>query len=133
MFKSIRKAGWIAALAAGTLLAVSPASARDRPDGDNDAAIAVAAGIAGLAIGAALASDDDHRHYRRGRYYRDDRYYDRGYYYDRGRYYDRGYYRDYRRGYYNRDSYRRHHRDYRGDRYERRHRDWHHKNRRYRY
>jgi hypothetical protein len=61
---------------------------RDR----NDNGAAIAAGIAGLAIGAALAGGshdryDDHR-YRRG--------YDRQGYYDRG-YYDRGYYG---RGYY---------------------------------
>ena len=50
---------------------------------DDDAGIALGAGIVGLALGAAIASD-------RSRY--DDRYYDgpRGYYDDYG--YDRGYY-----------------------------------------
>lgn len=49
---------------------------------------AIVAGIAGLAVGAAIASSSR------------DRYYDRPYYYDRG-YYDRGYYP--RRGYYYED------------------------------
>lgn len=63
----------------------------------NDHGDAVVAGIAGLAIGAALASSNRDRGY-----YRDGRYYDRGYnnrgYYSRGyapRYYDRGYTRGY--------------------------------------
>jgi hypothetical protein len=53
----------------------------------NDAGVAVAAGVVGLALGAALAGD--HGYYDRGYY--DRGYYDRGYgYYDRG--YDPGYY-----------------------------------------
>ena len=62
--------------AAGALTAAAPASARDYRHHDNSGA-AVAAGIAGLAIGAAIASGNDG-------------YYDRGYY-DRG-YYGRSYY-----------------------------------------
>ena len=50
---------------------------RDR-DGD-----ALAAGIVGLALGAAIASGNDGRRYS---------YYDRGYYEPRGYYVDRGYY-----------------------------------------
>jgi len=66
--------------AAGALAASVPASARDWDDHhwrhhDNSGA-AVAAGIAGLAIGAALASSNDH-------YYGGSYYYDRpAYYYD---------------------------------------------------
>ena len=56
----------------------------------DDAAIAVAAGVAGLALGAALSSGD-----RGGRYYRSypsrSYYYDRGYGYYGGGYYDRPY------------------------------------------
>lgn len=54
---------------------------------NNDDGAAIAAGIAGLAIGAALASGN------RDRGYYNDRYYDRGYY-GRGHYDDRRYYRD---------------------------------------
>lgn len=70
---------------AGASLPAAEAAARDRDyyrhyrHGDNDAALA--AGIAGLAIGAAIASSGS----RRG-------YYDDGYRYDRRYRYDRGYY-----------------------------------------
>lgn len=84
-----------ATLAATTLATAAPAQAHDYyrgRGGNNDAALAIGAGVVGLAIGAAIASD------------RSDRYYDRGYY-------DRGYYSDdydsypvYRGGYYY-DSY----------------------------
>jgi hypothetical protein len=89
MFKTtIRHAGIACAVAAGAMtLGTTTAEARDRyyrDRGDNDAAIAIGAGILGLAVGAAVASD------RRGRYY-DDRYY-----YGR----PRGYYRTYPRNYY---------------------------------
>lgn len=90
-----------AAVAALTLaggMAASVTSAEARPydrryHRDNDHGDAVVAGIAGLAIGAALASSNRDRGYYRGRYY-DGRYYDRGYYrpYYRDRYYSRGYY-----------------------------------------
>jgi hypothetical protein len=51
------KAGWVAAaLAAGSLALATPAQAH----GD-DAAIAIGAGIVGLAVGAAIASDRGHR------------------------------------------------------------------------
>jgi hypothetical protein len=79
-------------LAASALMAsVSPAAAqdyRDYRDGDNTAAVAIGAGILGLAVGAIAASGNDDR-------YRDRRYYDRQYYsndnwnYRNGRSYDR--------------------------------------------
>jgi hypothetical protein len=93
--------GGLAALTcvAGVVAPATEAAARDRHyyryhrHHDDDGA-AIAAGIAGLAIGAALASSGN----RRG-------YYDDGYRYDRRyRYYDRGYYgRPY--GYYERPGY----------------------------
>lgn len=83
------------ALGAAALTAAAPAEAqRYRHHRDRDHSGAIVAGVAGLAIGAALASGS-----RRDRgYYYDDRYYDRGYY-NRG-YYNDGYYaRPYHRGY----------------------------------
>lgn len=97
------------ALGAATLSSASPALADGwrghRHGGGDDAAIAIGAGVVGLALGAAIASsrDDD-------RYERDDYYYDRGYpqyreyYYYRegprypGRYYrhDRGWHNGWR-------------------------------------
>ena len=71
----LKKAGLGVALAATSLAVAAPAEAqrwRHYDDGDDAAAAAIIAGVAGLAIGAALADDD--------RYY--DRY-DRDYYYDR--------------------------------------------------
>lgn len=111
--KSIAKRiGLGAVLAATALTAVSPAQAHDRYDrgrGDG-AAIAIGAGILGLAVGAAIADRSDDRYYDR-RYYGDRRYVtirDRpGYYYYyegrpnryyQDRYYDR-YYAPYRRDY----------------------------------
>lgn len=69
----VKKLGLGAALAATTLAVAAPAEARRyyRDRGDDAAAAAALAGIAGLAIGAAIASD------RRDRYY-DDYYYDYG-------------------------------------------------------
>ena len=93
-----------AALAAITLggavcATAAPAEARDHYYGGhrhNDAGVAVAAGVVGLALGAALASDHGYSH----RGYYDRGYYDRGYY--DGGYYDRG---DYP-GYYGYGGYR---------------------------
>ena len=96
-------------MAGGWQTAPTQAEARDRwRDGDNDAAIAIGAGIVGLAIGAMIADRDDDRYYD-SRYYNNRRYVrvrgypDYYYYYDgypnryyRDRYYDRDY-----RGYYN--------------------------------
>ncbi|WP_408586307.1 hypothetical protein [Novosphingobium sp.] len=103
----VRKGALALGLAASALAAAAPAQAHDyyydRHRGSDDAAIAIGAGIIGLAVGAAIASDHDDRRY----YYRD-----RGYYYPRyrGGYYSAPVYR----GYYYRDDDRRW-RDY--DRY----------------
>lgn len=110
----IQKAAIGTALVASALTAAAPAEARSyyrygRHHGGDDAAIAIAAGIAGLAIGAAISDNN------RGRYY------DRGYYYDsypryRGYYsypsyyynsYPDYYYQDYRYRDRYRDRYRR--------------------------
>ena len=61
---------------------------------DNDAGVAVAAGIVGLALGAALASSNNGHSYARGGYAYDNGYYSRGHY-PYG-YYSRGYERRYR-------------------------------------
>ena len=100
MNRLFRRAGLIAAAFAGALAATAPAHARDR-HGDDDAAIAIGAGLVGLAIGAAIASDDRH-----------DRYYDRHYYRDYPRYHYRewrGRDREYRRYKKHRDRYYRRH------------------------
>ena len=92
---------------AGTVCATAaPAAAHDwdhryygdRHDRRNNDGAAVAAGVIGLALGAALASNNSHSYSDRG--YSDRSYSDRGYD-DRG-YYNRGYYN---RGYYNRGYY----------------------------
>lgn len=96
-----RNAALAVALAGATLFAPMQASAqerwRDRDRGGDDAAIAIGAGLVGLAIGAVIASDNDGSRYRRSRdYYYDDYYYrprNRSYYYDNDRYY-RNYYRN---------------------------------------
>ena len=80
------------ALAATALTAASPAMARDRyyrgHRGD-DAAVAIGAGLVGLAVGAAIASDRDDRYERV--------YYNDGYYYPRRHYVETYYYGDYPR------------------------------------
>lgn len=131
MFHHLKKLGLAAGLASMSLLTAQPAQARDR--GDNDAAIAIGAGIIGLAIGAAIADRGDDRYYDR-RYYPSRRYVTvrgrPGYYYYyqgnpnryyRDRYYTR-YYQPYYRERYSRGRYRN---DYRYDRrdYRRRYRD----------
>jgi hypothetical protein len=119
-----RRAVLAAALAVTGFAGATAAEARDRHrGGGDDAAIAIGAGLVGLAIGAALADRDDdyygdRRWHSSRRYVRVDGYPDYYYYYPNNprRYYrDRYYSRDYRRGYGSR-SY------YRGDRWERRHR-----------
>lgn len=96
-------------LAASALAAASPAMAHGyyRHRGDDDAAIAIGAGIIGLAVGAAIADHDDDRYYDTGwyparRYVTVEGYPGYYYYYDgypnryyRDRYYDR-YYAPYR-------------------------------------
>lgn len=112
MKKLFRKAVLAVTLAASALTIAAPAQARDgyrhHRGGGDGAAIAIGAGIIGLAVGAAIASDRN-----------DDRYYDRGYYYDSYPRYRGGYYyNSYPRQYYRYD-YRDARRDYRRDR-----RDW---------
>ena len=96
--QTITKAVLGLTLGATALTAAAPADAqRYRHRHRDNTGTAVVAGIAGIAIGAALASSS-----RRDRYY--DRYDRRYYNYDRNYYdYDRPYYRD--RGYYPRDGY----------------------------
>ena len=113
MLHAIRRAVLTVALLATTVGAAATAEARDRyghRGGGDDAAIAIGAGVVGLAIGAALASDN-----RRG-YYRD-RHYRGRYYYPRSRYRTSYYYQSYPGYYY--DSYPRYrtYPRYRGDRY----------------
>ena len=121
MLKSLKRIGIVAALS--TSAVATTADARDRyRHHDDDAAIAIGAGIVGLAIGAAIASDHDDRYYYRDRrYYRA---YPDHYYYERA---PRGYYRDYRRNrWYDRDS------RYRGHKYYRKHKRWHDRHDRWR-
>jgi hypothetical protein len=100
-----------AGLAATALASTTPAMARDYHRGnDNTAAVAIGAGILGLAVGAIAASSNDRDRYYDNRYdgrvYASDWSYRDGYYWDRdgGRHgrdewqrYNRG--GDYRRGY----------------------------------
>lgn len=83
---------------AGALATGADAADRRRYHRDNDNGAAIAAGIAGLAIGAALASSSRDRGYYRNDYYYRDYDYDRRYY-PRG-YYERRYYRPPAYGYY---------------------------------
>lgn len=99
--------GATAALAATCLGFTQGAEARDRWDrrsGGNDAAIAIGAGILGLAVGAAIADRGDSRYYDRN-YYGNRRYVTvrgrPGYYY----YYDGAPRRYYQDRYYGRPNY----------------------------
>jgi hypothetical protein len=122
MLNVFKRAGIVAALAVGSMTLAPTAEARGRHyrhhSGD-DAAIAIGAGVVGLALGAALASDRRGGYNARGYYYDDGYYYarPRAYYYPRYRYYYRTYPRRY---YYN--NYRHH---YRGGWDRGRHRGWH--------
>ena len=127
LMKGLKSTVW--ALAPALAFAVAqPAVARDgyRHDrrGGDDAAIAIGAGVVGLALGAAIASsgrDRDRDYYYDDGYYNDDGYYPRQSYYYRvqPRYYaypaygyPRGYRRDWRgprAGY----RWRHHHRNWR--------------------
>jgi hypothetical protein len=109
----LKKTAFATALAATALTSATPAMARDHYNrGGDRTGTAIAVGVAGLALGAIIASSSN-RHDR----YRDDRYYDRNvrYYdgYNGYNGYDRSYdyYRDgrgYDRGgrYYDRRGYR---------------------------
>lgn len=116
----LKKAVLAGALGVSTVTFASPAMADDwrhrRHHGGDEAGAAVAGGIIGLALGAAIASGSRDRYYDDGYYYRD-RPRTRVYVYDsypryyRG--YDRRYYRHhYPRGYYN--GYGGHYRGHRG-------------------
>ena len=104
MNNMLKKAGLGVALAATALTTAMPADAqRYRHRDHSDAGPAIVAGIAGLAIGAAIASDHSRDRYRDD-YYRQHGYatnYDDGYYRQHGYYPANGYYAyDYqRRGY----------------------------------
>lgn len=131
----LKTMGVAAALAASTLGMTQAAQAQGRWDrGGDDAAIAIGAGILGLAVGAALADRDDGYYYDR-RYYNSRRYVtvrgrpDYYYYYDgaprryyRDRYYGRPiiYGNDYRGWGRNDRRYRDDRWDGRGDRWDRR-------------
>lgn len=98
----LKKATLGVALGAAALTTAAPAEAQRWHRGyrgHDRTGPAIVAGIAGLAVGAAIASSNRDRYYDR-RYYNDGYYdrggYDRGYYYDRpyrGGYYDRCYVR----------------------------------------
>lgn len=121
-----QKASIALALGASVLAVASPAEAQRYGGGyrgRDNGGTAVVAGIAGLAIGAAIASNNNRgRYYDRG--YEAPVVYDEPYYYDRGPVYqpgydayyqERGYYRDDRR-YHDHRGYDRGYREgYRGD------------------
>lgn len=119
MTSFLKKAGIGAVLAATVLTAAAPAEAqrwggyRDYGRRGGDAGPAIVAGIAGLAIGAAIASNRNDR-------FRDRYYYDRGYPrdYDYRFYHDHGYYpHDGYYAYSYRDRYPRCYTERRWDRY----------------
>ncbi|MFA7604268.1 MAG: hypothetical protein WCY29_14800 [Novosphingobium sp.] len=115
MLQNWKRAGFAAALAVGAMTIGTTAEARDRyRDRGDETALVIGAGIIGLALGAAIASDNDRYYYRDGYYYGPPRHYYRGY--PREYRYDRYPRRDYR-------AYRGH--DHRRDRHrERRYRGW---------
>jgi hypothetical protein len=102
----LKKATLAAALGATTLAAAAPAEAQRwrRHDRGDATGAAIVAGIAGLAIGAALTSRDrydprydyDYRYYDQRGYFPNDGYYARNYYADPR--WDRGWNRGYNRG-----------------------------------
>ncbi|HUQ12840.1 MAG TPA: hypothetical protein VM055_01010 [Novosphingobium sp.] len=118
MIQHIRKFALAGALLASLALAAAPAEARHRyySRHHDRTGTAIAAGVVGLAVGAALASGSRDRYYGGS-------YHDSGYYYDRG-YYPQAYYPRYRTSYYY-PRYRTYYDYDRYDRYERKHRRWH--------
>ncbi len=112
-----RNATIATALAATALASATPAMARDYyRHNDNTAAVAIGAGVVGLALGAIIASNSNDRDRYRDR----DRYYDSGYAYDSGWQYRDGWYWDRDGGRHSRDDYDRYQRggrnEWRGDR-----------------
>ena len=102
-----------------TLTVAAPAEARDRyyrhhRGGGDDAAIAIGAGVIGLALGAAIASGnrndrdyyDDRYYYPRQNYYES---YPQQYYAYPQQYYRQDYYQSYPRGYNNNRRWKKHH------------------------
>ena len=121
IFKKLTTAAVAGAVA---LTIAAPAEARDRyyrhRSGGNDAAIAIGAGVIGLALGAAIASGnrndrydyDDRYYYPRQNYYQS---YPQQYYYQpypRQHYYQQQYRQDYNysypRGYYDNRRWKKH-------------------------
>ncbi len=100
MHKTFTKALIAAGLATSALAVTAPAEARPYYHGGRGGDVVVA-GIAGLAVGAALASDH-RRYYPREYYYRD---YPVDYYYDDGPVYPYAYPVYYSGGYYPRSYY----------------------------
>ncbi|WP_137864342.1 MULTISPECIES: hypothetical protein [unclassified Sphingomonas] len=94
MTNFVKKAVLGTVLGATVLVAVAPAAEAQRYRryrGHDDTGTAIVAGIAGLAVGAAIASSNNNRRYDYDRHY----YRDHGYYPTDGYYY-RDYYRSYR-------------------------------------
>jgi hypothetical protein len=106
-----RNATIATALAATALASATPAMARDHyRNNDNTAAVAIGAGVIGVALGAILASNNNRDRYR------DDRYYGSSYgsVYESNWQYRDGWYWDRDGGRHNRDDYDRYQRgDYR--------------------
>lgn len=101
-----RKTALATALAATALAGATPAMAQDRygqRHHDNSAAVAIGAGVLGLAIGAIIASSNHHD--RDDRRYYNGYVYSPGYAYSNGGWYDG--YRYYNGWFYDRDGYRR--------------------------
>jgi hypothetical protein len=102
----LKKTALAAGLAATALASTTPAMARDYHRGnDNTAAVAIGAGILGLAVGAIAASSNN----------RNDRYYDNDRYYASDWSYRDGYYWDGNGGRHDRDEYQRYNQGNRGD------------------
>ena len=140
MLKMLKRCGLATVLVAASFAVATTAEARHRDRGDDTSAIAIGAGIVGLAVGALFADRDDGNYYdrdyyRHRRYVRVSGYPDYYYYYDgypnryyRDRHYDRHYGQYYGRRHDNRWD-----RGYYGNRwnrgYDRSHRRYRHGNR----
>ena len=102
--KFIKNSVIAATLAATAMVTSSPAMAQSYRNNDNTAAIAIGAGVIGLAIGAIVGSSNNRDRYDDRYHVRDGWYYNDGYYYNRsGNRYNRS---DWERRYNNNRSYR---------------------------